>query len=151
MRQGKPNYFCRSVGIRDRYCTYSNSGKKLLVIPVRMILRLAAGSLFAAWRVSFALAKWHPSVLHNILVSLHPPTHNYTHTFTRIRAHSQIFTDIHTHSNTFTHIHTHSQGYTHIPTHIHAHTFKHTHTCSHTHACARAHVVALNTLTAVMK
>ena len=121
MQQGKPNWLCRSAGIRARclrrIVPVQVLEKKLLAISVRMMLRLAAWGIYAAWRV---FLRTHNDILLYFSASLLA----YTYIFTDIHTHSQIFTHIHTQSHTFTHIQTLSHIYT--PIHTHTHTYTHT-------------------------
>ena len=141
MQKGKPNRLCKSVEIRVWYCgiivPVQGLEKKLLAIPVRKMLCLAAGCLYAAWLVSSTHA-WCPPVPLSILGGVHTHTHIPTY------AHLPIHTHIHTHWHAFIYIYIHSHLHTHTHSQIctHTHTFTQIYTRTHSHIFTRIHTHA---------
>ena len=143
MKQGKPNFLCRSVGIRARYCRrivpVQVLEMKLLEISARRMLRMFARPGGCPLRTR---NETRPRSSASLLTYTHTFTHINTHKHTHV--HTPIPTHIHTHTDTYTFTHTFTDAFTHTFTHIH--TQSHTHTYSR----ARTHAVAWNKWTVVI-
>ena len=116
MQKGKVDNLRKSLGIRASYCRRivpdQALEKKLLAIPVRRMLRLAAGCLYAYLAVIL-----YARIITPACAPQHPcwPTHLFkTFTYT----HLQTFTHIHTHTYTYTLTYTHVQTFTHAHTRL---------------------------------
>ena len=149
MQKGKPNWLCKSAGIRTRYCIRTVPvqvlEKKLLTYSCakdapccgRVSLRDLTGVLYARIITSACALQhscWPTHIFTHIHTFTHTHIHTHTFTYTHIRRYSQTFTHICTHWNAFTYTHTHTyHAHIHIYTHIHTYTHIQAFTNMHTH------------------